>query len=403
MRTIVSLTSYGERLSKTLPATLDSIDRMHGLNPDAIIIYLSETDYSDIDKNLFIKHPNLTARVTDDIKSYKKYIALTEREFDDDIVFIADDDVFYKPDTYINLYKEYEKHPDRTDTVYATWCKAFDSRDELFVADRYHVPKDTMPNDCFVFSSGWGVLVPPHIMRLDYETIKNGFEYGNNGGQNYISDDKLMSAYCRANNIKCACIYSVQHQMTFKGDTPLQKARVGKSNLHAQLAMRYFNTSDRDKIILSIAPSRPNAEHINKLFTEQTLTPDRVIVTLKPDTKISDKLKSLQTKHPIEIQYDENPKTKRWNPDNTEPNDLIFVTDGDIQPDTVETMFTEYYRTKYGYILAKPMSFTKTKRYGHQPTPDTERNVVRSRHVKNIREITPEELLNTILRNKHHK
>ena len=400
MRTIVSLTSYGERLSKTLPHALESIAKMDGLEPDMIVLYLTESDYEKIDKNLFVKHPNLTARITDDIKSYKKYIALTEREFDDDIVFITDDDVSYKPDTYANLNKEYTKHPEQTDTVYATWCKAFDSRDELFVADRYHVPKDTKPNRCFVFCSGWGVLVPPRTMRLNYDILKDGYEYGNQGGQNYISDDKLMSAYCKANDIRCVCVYSVQRQIKFDGDTPLYKARVGKSNVHAQLAMRFFNSDESDTITVSLSPTRLSADRIESLFTKQTLTPDRVVITLKPDTKVSDKLKSLTSKHNIDIQYDDSPASKRWCPDNTDPNELLVIMDDTDPDDTVESLFAKYYESHYGYIGTKRMAHVDG--YGHKPIIDTEHCAVRAGHTGIVTpDTTPVQLTRNILANAH--
>ena len=399
MRTIVSLTSYGERMRRTLPHTLESLTHMDGFDPDMIILYLSESDYADIDKNLFVRYPNLTARVTDDIKSYKKYIAITEREFDDDIVFIADDDVFYKPNTYSNLFDEYQKHPERTDTVYATWCKAFDKPNELFVSDRYHVPKNTRPNECFVFCSGWGVLIPPHVMRPDYDTIKNGYEYANHGGQNYISDDKLMSAYCKKNNIKCACVYSVQHQMTFDGDTPLQKARVGKSNVHAQQAATYFDLPERDRIVISLAPSRVTVSRV-EAFANQTIPPDKIIVTVKPDTKIPEKLKSMPN---VEIQYDTDPQQKRFTPD-TEPNDLVFVVpDNKTEPDTIERLFAQYYSNNNGYINAEPIRFTHTERYGHKPTPDTDTNVFRRKHTDGLPSpVTPESFIQTVIGNSRH-
>lgn len=380
-------------MSKTLPRTLESIEKMSELNPDMIIVYLSETDYESFDKNILFKHPNVTIRITDDIKSYKKYVALTEREFDGDAVFILDDDVVYKPDTYKNLYDEYERHPDRTDTVYATWCKAFGNRNEMFVSDRYHVPRDTEPNEWFVFCSGWGLLIPPHVMRTDYDTIKNGFEYGNNGGQNYISDDKLMSAYCKSNNIKCACVYSVQKQITFKGDTPLCKSRVGKSNIHALQAMRYFDNPERDRITVSVCTT--NTRRINDL-NNQTLPPDKIIVTVKPNTKIPNKLQSIPN---VEIQYSDNPQQHRYTPD-TDTDDLVFVIPDSVVPnDTIENMFAEYYSTQYGYIHTAPVRFTKTQSFGFKPTPDMTRNVFRRKHSDNLPNTQPDSFVQTILHN----
>ena len=66
MRTIISLTSYGERIKKTLPNTLRSVSKINGLNPDKIILYITKDDRGLLDEKTLLDFPNLKTRVTDD-------------------------------------------------------------------------------------------------------------------------------------------------------------------------------------------------------------------------------------------------------------------------------------------------------------------------------------------------
>lgn len=379
MRKIVSLTSYGERVKRTLPKTLKSIHRIDGFDPDKILLYLTEQDAALLDDSVLRDNPDVTVVTVPDIKSFKKYYALTNREYNDDIVFITDDDIVHDKNTWTSLNSIYESNPDDK-CIYAKGCTI------LKATGKYGVPDDTEPNERFLFWSGCGLLIPPHVMRMERETLDCMYDYILKNRYAYVSDDKFMSIYAQTRGIKCRCAYTKQHYLDFTGNVRLMDLRrgKGKSRLHWQQAARYFKLEDRDRITVSLAPVRLNADRLESLFTKQTLKPDKVIVILKPDTKVSDKVGTLADRYNIDIQYDSNPYNKRWIPD-TDPNDLLFVMDDTEHPDTqIEEMYTEYYSTdRQAYSHVKD-DFIYTPEYGHRHRPDLSRTVVRRRHTDGL-------------------
>ena len=113
-RVIISLTSYGRRVSKILPYTIISLLRQT-YKPDMVILWLDSDNWNDdnLPKKLVkLKQYGLTIKYCKDIKSYKKLIPALEM-FPDDIIVTCDDDVFYRKDMLERLMNEYEKDPTR--------------------------------------------------------------------------------------------------------------------------------------------------------------------------------------------------------------------------------------------------------------------------------------------------
>lgn len=111
---IVSLTSYGRRVSKILPYTIISLLRQT-YKPDMIVLWLDSDNWNDdnLPKKLVkLKQYGLTIKYCKDLKSYKKLIPALEM-FPNDIIVTCDDDIFYKKDMLERLMKEYEKDPTR--------------------------------------------------------------------------------------------------------------------------------------------------------------------------------------------------------------------------------------------------------------------------------------------------
>ncbi|MBD5183352.1 MAG: glycosyltransferase family 2 protein [Bacteroidales bacterium] len=110
---IVSLTSYGRRVHKTVYYTLISLFEQSRL-PDRIILWLDEDNFSfdNIPENLRkLQNHGLEIKFCKDIKSYKKLIPSLEA-FPNDIIVTIDDDVVY-PKYFINLlYDAYTSHPE---------------------------------------------------------------------------------------------------------------------------------------------------------------------------------------------------------------------------------------------------------------------------------------------------
>lgn len=111
-RIIVSLTSYGRRVSKILPYTIFSL-LFQTKKPDMIIVWLDNEHWNDENlpkKLLDLKKYGLTIRFCDDLGSYKKLIPALH-DFPDDIIITCDDDVYYTRNMVERLVLEYEKNP----------------------------------------------------------------------------------------------------------------------------------------------------------------------------------------------------------------------------------------------------------------------------------------------------
>ncbi|MDR0911886.1 MAG: glycosyltransferase [Methanobrevibacter sp.] len=107
---IVSLTSFPERMYDihyTLYSLLNQTTK-----PDELILWLAEEQFPNLEEDIPIKvkkfkEHGLTIKWTTDIKSYKKLIP-SLKEYPNDIIVTADDDVFYPENWLEQLYKEYD-------------------------------------------------------------------------------------------------------------------------------------------------------------------------------------------------------------------------------------------------------------------------------------------------------
>ncbi len=111
-KVVVSLTSYGRRVSAVLPYTICSLLRQT-YKPDIIILWLDYNNWNE--RNLpssikILKKYGLTIKFCDDIKSYKKLIPALEL-YPKDIIITVDDDIYYKKNMIERLMREYQKEP----------------------------------------------------------------------------------------------------------------------------------------------------------------------------------------------------------------------------------------------------------------------------------------------------
>ena len=112
-RVVVSLTSFGRRVSSVLPFAIYSLLRQT-YKPDEIVLWLDWDNWADdkIPKRLKRLQENgvLTIRYCKDIKSCKKLIAALAI-YPNDIIITVDDDLYYKKDMIERLIDSYNKYP----------------------------------------------------------------------------------------------------------------------------------------------------------------------------------------------------------------------------------------------------------------------------------------------------
>ena len=112
-RLIVSLTSFPDRMydiNYTLYSLLNQ-----SIKPDEIVLWLGVEQFPNREDDIPIdvlnmKRFGLTIKWCEDIKSFKKLIPAL-RDYPDDVIVTADDDLYYHKNWLKRLYKSYQKYP----------------------------------------------------------------------------------------------------------------------------------------------------------------------------------------------------------------------------------------------------------------------------------------------------
>lgn len=162
---IISLTSIPERMHDIHYCLYSLISQ--SFQADKIILWLGEEKFPNKEKDLpqtvlKFKDWGVDIKFTKDIRSFTKLVPAL-REFPDDIIVTADDDIFYEKDWLKNLAETYEKHPQdiivhkplevSLDTPYSKW----------------KAPQTQSSFKNFILGVG-GVLYPPNPLHKD--TVK---------------------------------------------------------------------------------------------------------------------------------------------------------------------------------------------------------------------------------------
>ena len=110
---IVSLTSYGRRVSRTLKYAVYSMIHQT-FRPDRIVIWLDETAFSRETLPASVRRLEkygVEICYCHDIKSYKKLVPSLVK-YPDDIIITIDDDLVYKRTTIEGLMRKHQQYPD---------------------------------------------------------------------------------------------------------------------------------------------------------------------------------------------------------------------------------------------------------------------------------------------------
>lgn len=160
---IVSLTSYGERLSSVCPYAIYSLFTQ-SVRPNRICLFL---DNSWNDNSLpplikALKELGLEVYYGDDLKSYKKLLPAL-RMFPDNPIITVDDDFYYNENLVKWLVDAFESRSDKR-CVIGSWACVEQTKDETFA------PYNTWPDaKCYKgdhqysLKAGNGTLYAPHI------------------------------------------------------------------------------------------------------------------------------------------------------------------------------------------------------------------------------------------------
>lgn len=162
---IVSLTTYPARINsvyKTISTLLHQT-----VKPDRVVLWLAEPQFPDkiLPENLTrLQEFGLEIKWAEkDIRSFKKLIP-SLKEFPEDIIITADDDIFYPENFVENLYNAYLENPEYIHANRAFIVKK-KLNGRLYIKSRnYQYNSSYLPSYKNELMSGYGTLFPPHAL-----------------------------------------------------------------------------------------------------------------------------------------------------------------------------------------------------------------------------------------------
>ena len=166
---IVSLTSFPERIN-TINITITTL-LTQTLKPDRLILWLANEQFPNKEKDLpqkllDLKTFGLEIKWCEDLRSYKKIVP-TLKEFPNDIIVTADDDLYYSVTWLESLYNAYLKNPENIYVKRATRLDIENSKIKPLKRDK-RFNKDFDKKSFYnMILSGSGCLFPPNSLYKD--------------------------------------------------------------------------------------------------------------------------------------------------------------------------------------------------------------------------------------------
>lgn len=163
---IVSLTSFPGRIDsveKTINTLLNQT-----LKPDRVILWLAESQFANKENDLpagllKLKELGLEIKWCEDLKPYKKLVPAL-KEFPNDIIVTADDDLYYQKDWLEELYNAYKKD---NSCIYTRGAAHLDIKGDNISVLPYRANYNYKPSFANVLMGGSGTLFPPHSLHPD--------------------------------------------------------------------------------------------------------------------------------------------------------------------------------------------------------------------------------------------
>lgn len=165
---IISLTSYPARIN-TVHLTIQTLLKQTR-QADKVILWLAPEQFPHDGKKLpqqllDLQDKGLSIRWYHDIKSYKKLVPAL-REYPDDIIVTADDDILYAQDWLEKLLISYEKEPEY---IHCHRCHRirFKNKHILPYKKWYHSCNVSSVSFNNFLTGGGGALYPPRCLSSD--------------------------------------------------------------------------------------------------------------------------------------------------------------------------------------------------------------------------------------------
>ncbi len=161
---VISLTSYGKRVSQTLPLTLYTLVNQ-SVKPGKIVVYLDHENWNEKNIPDILRHfqkVGVEIRFCEDIRSYKKIIPAL-RDFPDNPIITVDDDIYYNAHMVEWLVDAYERLPQKS--VVGLWACVVRAQNGQYLP--YNTWEDCNHNRTskseYALYTGYGTYYPPRI------------------------------------------------------------------------------------------------------------------------------------------------------------------------------------------------------------------------------------------------
>ena len=166
---IVSLTSFGVRLTDTAPYAIISLLNQ-SVKPDKIILWVAHSDKQNIPTIMEkLVEKGLEINYCDDLKSYKKLVP-TLLKFPDDYIITADDDIHYPQNWFEKIIEEHKKNPKKI-VCHRAHIIEVNKNCLPLPSEQWngcHSKRDSLQNEYALRASGaGGVLYPPKCLHKD--------------------------------------------------------------------------------------------------------------------------------------------------------------------------------------------------------------------------------------------
>lgn len=174
---IVSLTSFPQRMYDVHYCLYSLLTQQ--LKPDKLILWLAESQFPNKEKDipqkvLSLKENGLEIRWCEDMGAYKKLLP-SLKEYPDDIIVTADDDLYYPEDWLKKLYEDHLKYPE---TIISQRAREILFNEDGSIKGYNEWPLFTdgsEPSFLNFSTNGAGTLFPPNSLNkeiLNYNLAK---------------------------------------------------------------------------------------------------------------------------------------------------------------------------------------------------------------------------------------
>ena len=171
---IVSLTTFPARIN-AVHQTINTLLRQT-TKPDKLILWLADSQFpkkeDELPESLLkLRELGLEIKWCEDIRSYKKLVP-TLREYPNDIVVTADDDMFYPTDWLEGLYNAYLENQENIYTRRGCRVKIVDDKITVLKPRSYNFDYDFPTDMNNLLMGGAGTLYPPNSLHKDIFNIE---------------------------------------------------------------------------------------------------------------------------------------------------------------------------------------------------------------------------------------